>query len=175
MSAAPVDARHRDALRRWLVSGSLLSPAGEAEADALVEAAREQRLVALLHAAVEAKGGEEWPRAVRDRLAEEDRRLLVRGVGQLDLAARVEALLAARGLRTLPLKGAALAESLYTSPAERPMADVDTLALDDWPSSVRALEEAGFACAERADHAWSFVDPVTRGYVELHRQPDLLR
>src|SRR4029079_19671773 len=66
-------------------------------------------------------------------------------------------------------KGAALAESLYASPAERPMADVDVLALDDWPSSVRALEDAGFACAERADHAWSFVDPMTRGLVELHR------
>ena len=168
MSAAPVDARHRDALRRWLVSGSLPSPAGAAEAGALVEAAREQRLAALLHAAVEATGGDEWPRAVRDRLAEEDRRLLVRGVGQLDLAARVDALLAARGLRSLPLKGAAIAESLYASPAERPMADVDVLALDDWPASVRALEEAGFERADRADHAWSFVDPVTRSLVELH-------
>jgi putative nucleotidyltransferase-like protein len=169
VSAAPVDARHRDALRRWLVSGALPSPAGEAEAGALVEAAREQRLVALLHAAVEASGGEAWPRAVRESLADEGRRQLVRGVGQLDLAARVEALLAARGLRALPLKGAALAESLYASPAERPMADVDMFALDDWPSSVCALEEADFACAERADHAWSFVDPVTRGLVELHR------
>jgi len=169
VGAAPVAARHRDALRRWLVSAALPVPQDEAEAAGLVEAAREQRLVSLLRAAVEATGGEEWPRAVRDRLADEDRRLLVRGVGQLDLAARVEALLAARGLRTLPLKGAALAESLYASPAERPMADVDTLALDDWPSSVRALDEAGFECAERADHAWSFIDPVTRGLVELHR------
>jgi hypothetical protein len=168
VSAAPVAARHRDALRRWLVSAALPVPNDEADAACLVEAAREQRLAALLHAAVEDTGGETWPRAVRDRLADEHRRLLVRGVGQLDLSARVEALLSARGLRSLPLKGAALAESLYASPAERPMADVDTLALDDWPSSVRALEEAGFECADRADHAWSFVDPATRSLVELH-------
>ena len=167
--APPVAARHREALRSWLVSTALPVPDDAAEAAALVEAAREQRLVALLHGAIEAAGGEAWPPAVRDRLADEHRRLLVRGVGQLDLAARVEAILAVRGLRVLPLKGAALAESLYASVAERPMADVDVLALDGWLSSVRALEEAGFLCAERADHAWSFVDPVTRGLVELHR------
>jgi hypothetical protein len=163
-----VDARHREALRRWLVSGVLPVPRDDAEATAIVEAAREQRLVARLHAAIAAPEGAAWPGALRDLLAEEHRRLLVRGVGQLDLAARVDALLAARGLRSLPLKGAAIAESLYASPAERPMADVDVLALDDWPASVRALEEAGFERADRADHAWSFVDPETRSLVELH-------
>ena len=168
-AATPVDARHREALRRWLASGVLPVPRDAAEAAAIVEAAREQRLIALLHSAIETAGGAAWSGAVRGVLADEHRRLLVRGVGQLDLAARVAALLAARGLRSLPLKGAALAESLYASPAERPMADVDTLALDDWQSSVRALEEAGFECAERADHAWSFVDPATRSLVELHR------
>jgi hypothetical protein len=49
------------------------------------------------------------------------------------------------------------------------MGDVDVLALDDWAASVAALEAAGFVEAERADHAWSFVDPLTRGLVELHR------
>jgi hypothetical protein len=164
-----VAARHREALRAWLVSGVLPVPDDGAEAAALVAAAHEQRLVALLHDAVEASGGDTWPRAVREGLAGAHRLLLVRGVGQLDLAARVEALLAARGLRVLPLKGAALAESLYASAAERPMADVDLLALDGWLSSVRALEDAGLTCAERADHAWAFLDPVTRGFLELHR------
>jgi len=167
-AATPVDARHREALRRWLASGVLPVPRDAAEAAAIVEAAREQRLIALLHAAVETEGGAAWSGAVRGVLADEHRRLLVRGVGQLDLAARVEARLAAKGQRSLPLKGAAIAESLYASPAERPMADVDVLALNDWPSSVRALEEAGFERADRADHAWSFVDPDTRSLVELH-------
>jgi hypothetical protein len=161
--------RHREALRRWLASEVLPVPGDAADALALLEAAREQHLAARLHAAVVAAGGGQWPPAIRDRLADEHRRLLVRGVGQLDLAARVDALLSARGLRSLPLKGAALAESLYASVAERPMADVDVLALDDWSSSVRALEEAGFERADRADHAWSFLDPATRTLVELHR------
>src|SRR5262249_55596738 len=55
------------------------------------------------------------------------------------------------------------------SPAARPMADVDALAIDDWRAAVRALGAAGFAVAEQADHAWSFVDPATGGLVELHR------
>ena len=174
MSAEPVTRaavapHHREALRRWLASDVLPVPGDAADALALAAAAREQHLAARLHAAVAAAGGAEWPRAVRDGLADEHRRLLVRGVGQLDLAARVDGILAARGLRSLPLKGAALAESLYASVAERPMADVDVLALDDWPSSVRALDEAGFVGADRADHAWSFLDPVTRTLVELHR------
>ena len=168
-ATATVAARHREALRLWLASDVLPVPGDAADALALAAAAREQHLAARLHAAVAAAGGAEWPRAVRDGLADEHRRLLVRGVGQLDLAARVDAILAARGLRSLPLKGAALAESLYASVAERPMADVDVLALDDWPSSVRALDEAGFEGADRADHAWSFLDPVTRTLVELHR------
>jgi hypothetical protein len=168
-AASPVTTRHREVLRQWLVSEAVPVPQDEADALALADAAREQHLAARLHAVVAAAGGVEWPRAVRDRLADDHRRLLVRGVGQLDLAARVDAILAARGLRSLPLKGAALAESLYASVAERPMADVDVLALDDWPSSVRALREAGFEGAERADHAWSFVDPVTRTFLELHR------
>jgi Uncharacterised nucleotidyltransferase len=169
VSAKGVDARER--LRQWLVSGRPPVPADDADAEALVAAAREQRLVALLHASIADPGSREtegWPVAVVDALAAEHRQLLARGVGQLDLMTRVTALLEARGLRALPLKGAALAESLYASVAERPMGDVDALALDDWDASVRALSDAGFACAERADHAWSFVDPETRGLLELH-------
>lgn len=169
MSAQGTDARER--LRQWIVSGRPPLPADDADAQALVAAAREQRLVALLHASIADAGSPDtggWPAGVLDVLAAEHRQLLARGVGQLDLMARVAALLAARGLRALPLKGAALAESLYASVAERPMGDVDALALDDWDPSVRALEDAGFTCAERADHAWSFVDPETRGLLELH-------
>ena len=167
---ASADARER--LRQWLVSGRPPEPASAGDAEALTEAAGEQRLTALLHAALSARAAgasSSWPAPVLEAMRAEHRRLLARGVGQLDLAARVSALLAARGLRMLPLKGAALAESSYSSVAERPMADVDVLALDQWRASVRALEEAGFVCVERADHAWSFVDPLGRGFLELHR------
>jgi len=169
-AAATPPARER--LRQWLASGILPTPSDAADAEALAHAAREQRLVALLHAAIEASSAPasaRWPELLRAGLGDEARRHLVQAVAQLDLSARVVALLAARGLRALPLKGAAVAESLYDSPADRPMGDVDVLALDDWAASVRALEEAGFACGERVAHAWSFVEPLTRGTVELHR------
>jgi hypothetical protein len=103
-----------------------------------------------------------------DALRETHHRALVRGVRQLDAAARVAALLRDRGLRSLPLKGAALVERLYDSVADRPMADVDILALDDWPASVRVLRDAGFRDADPADHARSFEDPVSGTVVELH-------
>src|SRR5262249_53774089 len=110
-----------------------------------------------------------WGPMAWERLTSEHRRLLARGVGQLDLMSRVESLLQASDQRVLPLKGAALSEALYASPAARPMADVDALAIDDSRAAVRALGAAGFAVAEQADHAWSFVDPATGGLVELHR------
>jgi putative nucleotidyltransferase-like protein len=163
---APPSARAR--LRGWLVSGGPPAPVDEADAASLADAAREQRLIALLHAAIAAEPAG-WPSAVRERLLDEQRRLLVQTVAGLDTMARVSAVLAARGLRALPLKGAAVAESLYDSPAERPMGDVDVLALGEFAPSVRALEEAGFAIEERADHAWSLADPVSRRPVEMHR------
>jgi hypothetical protein len=165
---AAVSPSAREWLRRWLVRGALPPVPLGSDLRALIAAAGEQRLLALLHAAVLAEGGPEWTAAARDGLAGEQRALLAQTVRQLDLMTRVGALLGARGLRVLPLKGAALAESLYSSPEERPMGDVDALALDDWAASVRVLQDAGWAVAERADHAWSFLDAGTRGLLELH-------
>jgi hypothetical protein len=91
------------------------------------------------------------------------------GVRQLDTASRVQDLLGARGVRCLPLKGAALAERLYDSVAHRPMADVDLLVLDEWPLAVALLEKAGFAEQGQADHARAFLDPASGTVVELHR------
>jgi hypothetical protein len=91
------------------------------------------------------------------------------GVRQLDTASRVQDLLGARGVRCLPLKGAALAERLYDSVAHRPMADVDLLVLDEWPRAVTLLEKAGFAEQGQADHARAFLDPASGTVVELHR------
>ncbi len=151
------------ALRTWLVTGGL-PPVAPAQAEALVDAARDQGLTGLL-AAVDPH----WPDAARRRLRDGQRLALAETVQKLALARRVLDLLAARGLRALPLKGAAVAESLYDSPAERPMEDVDVLVLDDWGAAVGALGAAGFQERERADHAWCFVDPVTSGALELHR------
>ena len=161
----PLSKNARARLRDWLVTGRPPRPADPAEAEGLVGAAREQGLLGLLDEAVEADA---WPAGVRKALREAHHALLLRGVRQLDLMARVHALFLARGLRVLPLKGAALAETLYGSVGERPMADVDVLALDDWTASVRALADAGFVESGRADHAWGFTDPVTGEALELH-------
>jgi hypothetical protein len=139
-----------------------LAPAG------VFEAAREQGLVSLLVAAIE-RERPPWAASIVEPLAAERRALLVRALGQIGLAARSLALLEARGIRALPLKGAVLAETVYDVEADRPMSDVDLLALERFPDGVVALREAGFTEVDRGDHAWAFRDPAGHGIVELHR------
>jgi hypothetical protein len=79
--------------------------------------------------------------------------LLARGVVQLDLAHRGQAILERAGVRSIPLKGAAVAEAYYPSVADRPMGDVDLLALDDWATAATALRREGVLDVEAADHA----------------------
>ena len=171
----PVIARspgQRPALRallgQWLVTGELPAAPDEALASLLVEVAREQGLAGLLHQGI----GEQrvcWPDATRVALRRAEQEDFAFGVRQLDTASRVQDLLGARGVRCLPLKGAALAERLYDSVAHRPMADVDLLVLDEWSRAVTLLEEAGLAEQGRADHARAFLDPASGTVVELHR------
>lgn len=162
MSTSP-----RAALRAWLVSGRPPRPADEAQAAALVDAAVSQGVAGLLHEAVHAD--RDWPPRASQALQATRRAWLWRGARQLDLAERTRATLAAQGLRSLPLKGAALSELLYTTPAERPMADVDLLVLDDWDAARRVLAGDGFIAEEHADHACSLRAPESGLLVELHR------
>lgn len=159
-------------LSSWLVTGTLPQPQDAATARALIAAARPQGLIPLLYTALGAESRPSadgcWPAEVLGALRREHHTSFARGVHQLDLLARVRSLLADRGLRALPLKGAAVAERLYASVAERPMSDVDLLVLDDWAASVRALEQDGLRLLERGDHASSFVDPASKGILELH-------
>lgn len=156
-------------LRDFLISGIVPSPATGDDAETLAATAREQGLVGLLHTGILSSSNPgTWPLVVREGLRDTHRALLVRGVRQLDRAAEVQERLFKRGLRVLPLKGAALAESVYDSVADRPMADVDLLALDDWPDSVRLLEEMGFRETARGDHARAFADPTSGSVLELH-------
>jgi hypothetical protein len=158
----------RALLGRWLVTGELPPAPDEALASLLAEVAREQGLAGLLHQAIgEQRAG--WPDAARMALRRAEQESFALGVRQLDTASRVQDLLGARGIRCLPLKGAALAERLYESVAHRPMGDVDLLVLDDWSRAVTLLEEAGFAEQGRADHARAFLDPALGTLVELHR------
>jgi hypothetical protein len=139
----------------------------EALASLLAEVAREQGVAALLHQALAAQRVC-WTDAAQLALRRAEQEDFAFGVRQLDMARRVQDVLETRGVRCLPLKGAALAERLYDSPAYRPMADVDLLVLDDWPTAVALLEKAGFADLGQADHARGFVDPASGAVVELH-------
>ena len=157
-----------EVLRTLAATGELPSlPPGLASAD-LLAAAREQGLSSLLLRAIEQRPGP-WGEAERAPLLAARRGALVRTLGQIGLAARVVALLAARGIRALPLKGAALAETVYDVESDRPMSDVDLLALERWTDGIEALRAEGFALLARGDHAWAFVEPASREIVELHR------
>jgi hypothetical protein len=153
------------ALRDWLLTGAVPQISTADAASALADAAAAHGLTALLDSA----GDAAWPAAVRRQLREGHQRALAEAVQKLALAQRATAVLARAGVRALPLKGAAVAETLYDSPAERPMEDVDLLVLDEWTDAVRAVSAAGFRELERADHAWSFADPITGFALELHR------
>lgn len=160
------DARARAAVRGWLLSGRPPEVPGLPAPD-LVAAAAEQGLSGLL-AASAVRAGLPLP----DDLAEALRRArlgaLASAERHLDVARQARELLAGEGLRSLPLKGAALAGWLYDEPGERPMGDVDLLALDDWDRSRQALERAGFVEQERADHARSYLAPDSGVMLELH-------
>jgi Uncharacterised nucleotidyltransferase len=153
-------------LRDFLVTGVVPRVADE-DVPAFVSEASKQRLAGVLHEALTAKG--EWgPASFRSALAKRRRSLLVRGVRQLELAARVQLVLSEQGIHALPLKGAALGEDLYEGEGDRPMADVDLLAAGRWRDARDFLERQGFAVLARADHAWAFADPVSGGVLELH-------
>jgi hypothetical protein len=155
-------------LRRFLLSGEAPVPADEREAAACVAEAVEQGLAALLHEDV-VRRALPWPPAALAALRDAHRSALARSVRQLESARRVLERLAAHGLRALPLKGAAVAESLYDGVADRPMGDVDVLALDDFAASQRVLEAAGFRERDVSDHACGLLDPESGVVVELHR------
>ena len=154
-------------LREWLISGRVPALGCPHDADALLDTATQQGLVGLL--ADDSLVSDNWPEPVRDRLRQVARESLVRGTRHLDLAARAHDLLLRHSLRSLPLKGAAVAETLYDSPAHRPMSDVDLLAIDDPDACLRVFRERGFAWRTGAEHAWALSDPDTGGCLELHR------
>jgi Uncharacterised nucleotidyltransferase len=152
-----------------LVRGQALDPPRSPEAAReLVAEARRQGVVANLRAAAE-RAPEGWPPALREELAQQHHRQLARGLRQLQVAADAQQLLARAGVRSLPLKGAALAEDLYESVADRPMADVDLLLLDDFPAGLTALLGAGFTVEDGADHAVCLGHGPSGVRLEAHR------
>ena len=154
--------------RDWLVSGVTPAHQSPTEARALLAEAGRQGVVGLVAAAPGVL--KTMPDSVRTQWSQAARSLLARGVHQLHLAGGLLRRLEASGIRALPLKGAAVAEILYDSPADRPMADLDLLVLGDVARAVRLFEDdEDFRVVERADHALALRHAPTGGIVELHR------
>ena len=162
------ESKARGLLRGLAATGAIgVLPEG-VSASEVTQAARDQGVAGLLLGAIE-RDRVAWATPLAEELAARRRADLARTLGQVGLAARVLELLDARGLRALPLKGAVLAETVYDVESDRPMSDVDVLALEGWREGVETLREAGFVEVARGDHAWVFRDPDGSGIVELHR------
>lgn len=152
-----------------LVAGEALPPLPPGvKAEDVAAEARTQGVESLLLGAAVAHPSS-WASPLKPALSDARRTGLVRTLGQIALARRALDRLEAEGIRALPLKGAVLAETVYDVESDRPMSDVDILALDRWPEAVRALESDGFVEFARGDHAFAFTDPASGGLVELHR------
>jgi hypothetical protein len=155
-------------LLRGLVSG-LPPAAGEVlPLPGFFEEACRQGLASLLLSALE-RGELPWATPLAAALAAERRRILARSLAQCELGTRAASLLAARGLRALPLKGVVIAETVCEVESDRPMSDTDLLLLERFDDGVSVLREAGFEGLQRADHAWAFRDPLGGQVLELHR------
>jgi hypothetical protein len=155
-------------LGRWLATGEVSATADEISTNFLTQVALAEGLAGLLYDTVHEETAP-WPDAACTMLRNAVEEDFTRGARQLETARRVQQLLVSRGVRALPLKGAAVAERLYDSVTHRSMLDVDLLVLDDWPRAVTLLKEAGFRPEREADHAQAFVDPALGTVLELHR------
>ena len=155
-------------VRRLAETGVLDPPADPAAASEIVARAAEQGLVALLDAAV-ARSPLGFSTDVRGDLRDKHRACLFDGVQRQALARRASRRLRESGIRTLALKGVALLDFVYDSPAERPMADVDLFCLESFDAAVASLEQAGFLALDRAAHATALRERASGGVLELHR------
>lgn len=150
----------------WLRSGTLPQSL-DGDGDSLAEAATAQGLAGWLHAEA-TRQQVDWPAAVVQRLRRRHLADLCGVAQQLDVVAAVHRRLLDAGLRSLPLKGAALAETCYGA-GERPMGDVDLLVLERFPAALETLVAEGWRVEEAADHAVSLRSPLTPVLLELHR------
>ncbi len=158
------------AVLRGLVRDGRLPPAPPPDVglEALVATAAEQGVSALLLASIE-RGEAPWAEPMRATLGAQRRARLARTLAQIQLLARTAALLAAEGVRTLPMKGAVLAETVYDVECDRPMSDVDLLALERWRDGLAVLLDHGFTVLSAGDHAWALRESASGDVLELHR------
>jgi len=96
--------------------------------------------------------------------------LASRGAQQMDLAARFSAAAQSRGVRVLGLKGISIADELYGGAQNRPMADIDFLAVDTrrFELAAQCARSLGLVETGASDHALVFKEPASGVVLELH-------
>jgi hypothetical protein len=110
------------------------------EPAALIAAASQHRVLVLLGSALAAAGTlDSWPAAFRDRCRGAERSAAVLECARREELARVLDALGAAGVRTLLLKGAALAYTSYPAPHLRIRSDTDLLLIPDDLGTTRAV------------------------------------
>ena len=167
-----VESKVRAALRDLLREDHRASASTPVDPFLLLRLADEQGLCGLLLAAIErgsTAGPVEWAGPLVARLERRRQADLAHALGHLAFAARALSLLSERGIRALPLKGAALAETVYDLESDRPMDDVDLLALERWPEAIAVLVASGLEELTRADHACVLREQRSGRILELHR------
>jgi hypothetical protein len=162
------ESKAREWLRQLVAAGPDAAVGAEPAAPDLLAEARRQRLDGVLLAALE-RARPPWAEGLLPALQAHRRDRVVRSLQQVALGARAASVLERAGIRALPLKGVVLAETVYEIESQRPMADVDILALERWPEAARALLGSGFSEAARADHARVLVEERSGLVLELHR------
>src|SRR5688500_10326961 len=126
-------------VRAWVADGTPLRPGNPQQAKDFEDAAAAQGLLAWLDDALAARTLSDWPERVAADIRARHRRALFEAVQRQALALRTQRLLSTHGIRAVPMKGAALADTYYPSPAHRPMSDVDLLALERADGARAAL------------------------------------
>jgi hypothetical protein len=128
----------------------------------------------VLHAGHATAGWQDWPDALRAGLQEAARRHAALELAQRGETAEVLDALAARGIETIVLKGAALAHTVYPEPWLRTRSDTDLLVrAADRQAAFAAMEQLGYrrseaAGGELASSEASFTRPGAMLPVDLH-------
>lgn len=140
--------------------------------DLLLDAAERHRLgplvaTGLLHGKNRVRAPAEALERMRNILNVE----LARSVVRLHHVDEIGAIAFRKRLDACLLKGAAFAPTLYSSPALRPMADLDVLVrASDFEEWSIELESIGYVPVDRADHATCFRTRETGTFLELHEE-----
>ena len=117
-----------------------------------IAACAEEDLIGLVHRAVARAADCDWPRDVRDDLAQAARTAAIEELLRHKEVVAVLEALARHGVRPVLLKGTPLAYTVYEEPSLRPRSDTDLFVAHDQRDAVRrAMTEIGYTATNFSD------------------------